>query len=290
MANESEYVGKLFKDAGISFTFPNLKNLSESNITYSQFLACVAQRLLLKQYTAHSMDSRNLLCSMKTASEIFDRNKESFGVGLSNLFLKNTTLSMINSQSSKNKVSKQDQSLAAEELVKWYASFWFERLKSEEMLESLEKLFEDAEVPLLKSYSGDWDVLRIMYESAKGTDFFDMVGIDSQVFINNADSIKYDLFDGILEGCYRFMSLSGSVETPRFKDLCSKEDLMVSTTSAFMLSTIYGINEIEDKKKRYTSPLDPYNMFNIFKDTSMSGPLRMNQMLFTTYNYFKILL
>jgi hypothetical protein len=86
------------------------------------------------------------------------------------------------------------------------------------------------------------------------------------------------------------MKLTGSVELPALKTLASNEDLIVPTTSSFMLSTLYGIEEIEDRKKKYNAPLDPYNMFYIFKGTSISNLMKMNQFMFTLYNYFKILL
>jgi hypothetical protein len=290
MEKDVQYVGEMFRSSGISFTFPNLKNLSSSKITYPQFLACVAQRLLLKQYTAQVLDSKNLLCPMSRTSEIFNENKESFNLGLNNLFLKSTTLVIINSQSSKNKVTKDDQSSAAEQFVKWYSSYWFDRLKSEEMLENLEAVFADAEIPSTKPGSNDWQTLRILYDNVKGDDFFDMIGMESVAFINDAGSISVRTFSDVLEACYKFMELSGSVDTPKFEDFASSGDLVLPTTSAFMLSTVKGINEIEDKKKSYIPPFDSYNMFYTFRGTSMSNLLRMNQMLFTAYNYMKILL
>jgi hypothetical protein len=283
-------VGELFRGAGISFTFPNLKNLSSSKITYPQFLACVAQRLLLKQYTAQVLDSKNLLCPMSRTSEIFNENKDSFNTGLNNLFLKSTTLSIINSQTSKNKVTKDEQSSAAEQFVKWYSSYWFDRLKSEEMLTNLETVFTGAEIPSMKPESNDWQILRRLYENAKEDEFFDMIGMESVAFINDADSIKANSFSDVLEASYKFMELSGTVDTPKFEGFASSGDLIVPTTSAFMLSTIHGINEIEARKKSYIPPFDSYNMFYTFRGTSMSNLLKMNQMLFTTYNYMKILL
>lgn len=290
MSNEPEYVGQIFQRNGIEFVFPNLKNLAASKITYPQFLACVAQRLLLKQYSANVMDTKNIMCSQKKVTEIFDENKDSFSSGINNLFLKPTTLSMINLQASKNKITKKEQSEAAAEIVKWYESFWFDRLKSEEMLETLENLFSDAQVPQIKSVSGDWEILKELYGSYEGKDFFDMIGSNSQIFINTYDSIPAQTFDDILESCYKFMKFSGSVDIPRFKDIASKGDLIVATTSAFMLSTISGINEVENKQKNYISMFEPYNMFRLLSGTSMSNILKMNQMLFTTYKYFKILL
>jgi hypothetical protein len=290
MENDVQYVGELFRGAGISFTFPNLKNLSSSKITYPQFLACVAQRLLLKQYTAQVLDSKNLLCPMSRTSEIFNENKDSFNTGLNNLFLKSTTLSIINSQTSKNKVTKDEQSSAAEQFVKWYSSYWFDRLKSEEMLTNLETVFTGAEIPSMKPESNDWQILRRLYENAKEDEFFDMIGMESVAFINDADSIKANSFSDVLEASYKFMELSGTVDTPKFEGFASSGDLIVPTTSAFMLSTIHGINEIEARKKSYIPPFDSYNMFYTFRGTSMSNLLKMNQMLFTTYNYMKILL
>jgi hypothetical protein len=227
---------------------------------------------------------------MSRTSEIFNENKDSFNTGLNNLFLKSTTLSIINSQTSKNKVTKDEQSSAAEQFVKWYSSYWFDRLKSEEMLTNLETVFTGAEIPSMKPESNDWQILRRLYENVKEDEFFDMIGMESVAFINDADSIKANSFSEVLEASYKFMELSGTVDTPKFEGFASSGDLIVPTTSAFMLSTIQGINEIEARKKSYIPPFDSYNMFYTFRGTSMSNLLKMNQMLFTTYNYMKILL
>jgi hypothetical protein len=287
---DAQTVGSVLEDRGIKFSFPNLKNLAGSEITYPQFLACVAQRILLKQYAAQTMDPKNLLCSMSRASEVFNSNKKSFSTGINELFLKPMTLSVINSQTSKNKVTKEEQSKAAVEFVKWYSSFWFIRLKSEEMLNSLEDIFSSAEAPDVKESSNDWDVLAQLFSGVNDKEFFDVTEMDSQVFINKAESMDPKWFDEILASSHRFMELAGNAELPLFEGIASDGDLLVPTTSAFMTSTLYGIEEVEDRVKRYNAPLDPYNLFHTFRGTSMSHLLKMNQFVFTVYNYFKILL
>lgn len=290
MATDVQYVGDVFRQAGIEFTFPNLKNLASARITYPQFLACVAQRLLLKQYAAQVLDSKNLLCPKSRTAEIFDKNKSSFNTGINNLFLKTTTLSIINSQTSKNKVTKEEQIEAAEQFVKWYSSYWFDRLKSEEMLENLEQVFEGSEAPNIKSDVGDWQKLKILYEGTNVEGFFDMIGLESTVFINSVDSINPRSLSDVMEASYKFMKMTGSVDMPKFETMASSGDLIVPTTSAYMLSTIEGINEIERREKNYLPPFDSYNMFYTLRETGMSSILKMNQMLFTMYNYMKILL
>lgn len=287
---DEKTVREVLDERDIQFSFPNLKNLSDSNITYPQFLACAAQRILLKQYTAQTMDPKNILCPMSRTADVFNKNKKSFSTGIDELFLKPMTLSVINSQTSKNKVTKDEQSKAAVELVKWYSSFWFNRLKSEEMLNSLEKIFVGAEAPEVKGGSGDWDVLRQLYSSVNDDVLFNETGIDSKVFINRGESMDPKWFSEILTSVHRFMEMAGKADLPLFEGIASDEDLLVPTTSAFMVSTLYGVEEIEDRTKRYNAPLDPYNLFYTFKDTSMSHLMKMNQFLFTTYNYFKILL
>ena len=270
MNSGQERVGEVFETSGITFTFSNLKNLVSSDITYGQFLACVAQRLLLKQYAAQTMDANNFLCPMSKTSEIFNENKEDFKTGINELFLKPMTLSVINSQTSQNKVTKDEQTKVATEFVKWYDDVWFNRLKSEEMLVNLGRMFDESEV--------NENVL------------FDEIGIDSRVFINKFSSVSPTWFENILEEIHKFMKITGNVDLPSFEKLVSDEKLILPTTSAFMMSTLHGIQEIEDRKKKYNSPLDPYNMFFIFEGTSMSHLLKMNQFMFTLYNYFKILL
>jgi hypothetical protein len=290
MEKDSLLVGQVFEDNGIAFSFANLKNLSNSEITYPQFLACVAQRILLKQYAAQTMDNGNFLCPMSRTSEIFNKNKASFSSGINDLFLKPMTLSIINSQTSKNKVTKEEQVNVAIEFVKWYDSTWFNRLKSEEFLGSIADAFGSAVPPKVEGNLDDWETLSKLYGGVNDSDFFDEIGVDSKVFINNADSIQPKWFDGILDSSYKFMKLTGNVELSQFNTFVSNEDLVVPTTSSFMLSTLYGIEEIEDRKKKYNAPFDPYNMFYIFKGTSISNLLKMNQFMFTLYNYFKILL
>lgn len=290
MANDLPLASEVLQDIGVKFSFPNLRNLSQSDITYPEFLACVSQRLLLKQYTAQTMDVRNLLCQKSTTSDVFNKNKEGFRSGINELFLKNQTLSVINSQASKNKVTKGEQEKVALEFVKWYDSMWFNRLKSEKMLDGLLDAFSDAEPPTKAQGSDDWETLRTIYTNVKDDSVFDSIGIDSKIFVNRGENIQPQWFDSILSDLQKFMEMTGTVDIPAFENLISDEDLIVPTTSAFMISTIYGIEEIEDRKKRYNAPFDPYNMFYTFRETSMAHLLRANQFMFTLYNYFKILL
>jgi hypothetical protein len=227
---------------------------------------------------------------MSRTSEIFNKNKASFSAGINDLFLKPMTLSIINSQTSKNKVTKEEQVNVAIEFVKWYDSTWFNRLKSEEFLKRIVDAFSSAVPPKVEGNLDDWEILSKLYGGVNDGDFFDAINIDSKVFINNADSIQPKWFDGILDSSYEFMKLTGNVDLSAFNALISNEELIVPTTSSFMLSTLYGIEEVEDRKKKYNAPLDPYNMFYIFKGTSISNLLKMNQFMFTLYNYFKILL
>lgn len=290
MAADRLVVGEVFEQKGISFTFSNLKNLASSDITYPEFLACVSQRLLLKQYAAQTMDAGNFLCPMSRTSDVFNKNKESFKSGINDLFLKPLTLSIINSQTSQNKVTKGEQIEAATEFVKWYDSMWFNRLKSEEFLNSMVDVFKFAEVPDVKQSSGDWKKLAELFSGVNENSFFNIIEVDSKVFINNASSIEPKWFDKILSNINGFMEMTGSVNLSAFDRIISDEDLILPTTSAFMISTAYGIEEIEEKKKMYNAPLDPYNMFQIFEGTAMSHLLKLNQFTFTLYNYFKILL
>lgn len=290
MASDGPNVGQVFQEGGIQFSFSNLVNLSESEITYPQFLACVAQRLLLKQYAAQMMDPNNVLCPISRTQDIFNKNKASFSTGINNLFMKPSTLAVINSQTSKNKVTENEQSEASMEFVKWYESRWFARLKSEELLKSLEDAFAKSSLKGVSSGDGDWETLSMMYSMPNESDLFEELGIDSKIFINNADSIEPRWFEDSLGSIMKFMELTGKVDLQSFSGFVSDGNLIVPTTSAFLLSTLYGIEEIEGKKKRYNAPLDPYNMFNTFKGTNMSYLLKMNQFVFTLYNYMKILL
>lgn len=290
MEKDQQPVGELFQGMGITFTFSNLKNLASSNITYPQFLACVTQRLVLKQYAAQTMDTNNFLCPMSRTSDIFNKNKASFETGINDLFLKKSTLSVINSQTSKNRVTRDEQTVAANEFVKWYDSMWFNRLKSENFLQRLERAFNASELPEIDDDLNDWEKLAKMFEAVNDNAFFNNINIDSQVFINNADNIPPKWFEDILSDIDRFMKMTGTVDIPAFKNLITSQDLILPTTSSFMISTVYGIEEVEDRKKQYNAPLDPYNMFYIFRESSMSHILKMNQFTFTLYNYFKILL
>lgn len=290
MNSGQERVGEVFETSGVTFTFSNLKNLVSSDITYGQFLACVAQRLLLKQYAAQTMDANNFLCPMSKTSEIFNENKEDFKTGINELFLKPMTLSVINSQTSQNKVTKDEQTKVATEFVKWYDDVWFNRLKSEEMLVNLGRMFDEPEVPEVKNSLDDWKKLSVLFSEVNENVLFDEIGIDSRVFINKFSSVSPTWFENILEEIHKFMKITGNVDLPSFEKLVSDEKLILPTTSAFMMSTLHGIQEIEDRKKKYNAPLDPYNMFFIFEGTSMSHLLKMNQFMFTLYNYFKILL
>jgi len=283
-------VKEIFRDGSISFTFPNLKNLAESDITYSQFLACVAQRLLLKQYAAQTIDLDNFICPMSRSSEVFNEIKGDFNVGIKNLFLKRSTIETINLQSSKNKVTEKEQQNAAKQFVTWYDKFWFERLKSQEMLESLEEVFRNPGIPEMKSGSDDWQTLRNIFSSTGYGAFFNMTQAEKETFVNKAEDIPVDWLDGILNSVNKFIELSGETNLKDFESVCNKGNLIAPTFSSFVISTLYGIEEVEKRKKKYTAPLDPYNMFHTFNDTSMSPLLKMNQLVFTTYNYFKILL
>lgn len=290
MATDRLPVGDVFEQKGISFTFSNLKNLSSSDITYPEFLACVAQRLLLKQYAAQTMDANNFLCPMSRTSDVFNKNKESFKSGINDLFLKPMTLSVINSQTSQNKITKGEQIKVATEFVKWYDSMWFNRLKSEELLNNMANAFKFSEAPAVKNSTDDWKKLAELFKNVGEKSFFDIINMDSRVFINKAGSIEAKWFNGILSDINRFMEMTGSVNLSAFDGMISDEELILPTTSAFMISTLYGIEEVEDRKKYYNAPLDPYNMFHIFEGTSMSYLLKLNQFTFTLYNYFKILL
>lgn len=290
MNSDQERVGEVFETLGITFTFSNLKNLVSSDITYTEFLACVAQRILLKQYAAQTMDANNFLCPMSKTSEIFNENKESFKAGINELFLKPMTLSVINSQTSKNKITKDDQIKVATEFVKWYDDAWFNRLKSEKMLVNLRRMFEGSEVPEVKNSFDDWKKLSVMFSAVNEDVMFNEMGIDGRLLINNLGSPSPMLFENVLEDILKFIETTGNIDLPFFEKLVSDEKLILPTTSAFMMSTLNGIEEIEDRKKRYNAPLDPYNMFFIFDGNSMSHLLKMNQLLFTLYNYFKILL
>lgn len=290
MNSDQERVGEVFETLGITFTFSNLKNLVSSDITYTEFLACVAQRILLKQYAAQTMDANNFLCPMSKTSEIFNENKESFKAGINELFLKPMTLSVINSQTSKNKITKDDQIKVATEFVKWYDDAWFNRLKSEKMLVNLRRMFEGSEVPEVKNSFDDWKKLSVMFSAVNEDVMFNEMGIDGRLLINNLGSPSPTLFENVLEDILKFIETTGNIDLPFFEKLVSDEKLILPTTSAFMMSTLNGIEEIEDRKKRYNAPLDPYNMFFIFDGNSMSHLLKMNQLLFTLYNYFKILL
>lgn len=283
-------VKEIFKDGSISFTFPNLKNLAESDITYSQFLACVAQRLLIKQYAAQTIDLDNFICPMSRSSDVFNEIKGDFNVGIKNLFLKRGTLETINLQSSKNAITAKDQEKAAKQFVTWYDKFWFERLKSQEMLESLEEIFRNPGIPEMKSGSNDWQTLRNIFSSTGYGAFFDMIQAEKELFINKTEDIPVNWLDGILNSVNKFIELSGETNLKDFESVCSQGSLIAPTVSSFVLSTFYGIEEVEERKKKYTAPLDPYNMFHTFNNTSMSPLLKMNQLVFTTYNYFKILL
>jgi hypothetical protein len=274
---------------GISFSFSNLKNLYESDITYQQFLGCVAQRLLLKQYAAQEMDLSNILCPISRTKEIFDENKNSFSLGLNNLFLKQLTLSLINAQSSKNKFNKEFQAESAIEFIKWYDNKWFNTLKSEDFLLALCELFRDAKLTNVNEGDNDWQTLAILYSNVDSSDMLNDMGIDSKVFINKTESIDTDWFNGILSSIVDFINLGEELKLSSFSSFVKLEDLILPTTSSFMESTLVGIEAIEAKKKSYNAPLDPYNMFYIFKDTSMGQLLKLNQLLFTLYNYMKIL-
>ena len=278
------------EEMGVTFTFPNLRNLSTSNLTYPEFLACVAQRLLLKQYSAQSMDANNFLCPMSRTRDIFNDNKAEFKLGIDELFLKSSTLAIINAQTSKNKVTKQIQNDAAVAFVSWYESNWFDRLKSEELFNQLVETFTDAKIPTVQPDSQDWSILKAMYKNTSIENLIAKIDIEDQIFINRVESIQPKWFDGIFEGCYNFMKLTGNIDLPDFNTFINDEDLIVPTISSFMLSTTTGIEEIEDKKKRYNAPLDTYNLFYTFKETGLSPIFKMNQFVFTTYNYMKILL
>jgi hypothetical protein len=290
MKGDEKNISVLFDEMGIEFRFSNLRNLASSNITYPQFLACVSQRILLKQYAAQTMDASNLLSPMSRTSEIFDKNKASFSSGINNLFLKPMTLSVINSQTSKNKITKEEQVKAAYEFVKWYDDRWFNRLKSDDFLNSLVSVFDGSKIQSIQEASDDWEILSELYSSVDENVVFDQFEIDSKVFINNPGNIEPKWFNDVLSNMMKFMKLSGDIDLSSLNGMIKDEDLIVPTTSSFMLSTLYGIEEIEGRKKIYNAPLDPYNMFYIFRGTSMSSLLKMNQMVFTMYNYFKILL
>jgi len=282
-------VASTLSERGISFSFSNLKNLYESDITYSQFLGCVSQRLLLKQYAAQEMDLSNILCPISRTKEIFDRNKASFSSGLNNLFLKQITLPVINAQSSKNKFNKEFQAEAAIEFVKWYDERWFSVLKSEEFLLGLCELFEEASVDNVSKSSDDWKTLAGLYSNIDSGDMLNDMGIDSKVFINKSESFDPDWFNGILSSIVDFINRGDDINLPAFTSFVRSEDLILPTVSSFMESTLVGIENIEAKRKSYNAPLDPYNMFYIFRGTSMGQLLKLNQLLFTLYNYMKIL-
>jgi hypothetical protein len=286
---ETSSLQQLLDEHGIEFNFSNLKNLGESEISYSQFLAFVAQRLLLKQYSAQAVDESNMLCFVSRASEIFNNNKSFFGGELKNLALKKKDLSIINAQLSGNKITEKEQENTAKEFVKWYESSWFDRLKSEDFVTNLDQLFRDHEIPTIKESNNDWKTLSLMYKSVDEENFFDKLGIDSKVFINESDSASPDWFNDVIEDCYKFIELTGTTNLSYLKTLISKQSLICPTTSAFMISTMVGIEEVESGKKRYVSPFETYGLFRIFKDTSMGHLLVMNQFVFTLYNYFKIL-
>lgn len=282
-------IKEVVRDNNIKFTFPNLKNLSESDITYSEFLACVAQRLLLKQYSAQTMDLDNFLCPMSRTTETFNRIKKEYNVGIDSLFLKKGTIKTINSQSSDNRITEEEQERAAIEFVKWYEKYWFEKLKSTEMLESLEFIFKDSVPSEIETQSGDWETLSSMFYSSNPNAFFQMIDAGKEIFMNKPEEMPAKWFNDILDSVNRFIDLTGNNSLDDFDVMCKDGKLIAPTVSSFVLSTLYGIGEIEERRKKYTAPLEPYNMFYILRDGLMSPMLKMNQLVFTTYNYFKIL-
>ena len=289
MENENKSLQTLFSDNGIQFQFSNLKNLSESQITYSQFLSLVAQRLLLKQYSAQAVDEDNLLCYTSNASDTFNNNKKFFGNSLKNLVLKRKHVSMINAQTSKNKITQELQEGAAAQFIKWYESNWFNRLKSEDFSVSLEKLFDGSEPPIVESTNSDWKTLFELYKNVDENEFFERLEIEDRLFINGPDSVSPDWFYDVMEDCYKFMKLTGNIDMGSFEGLIINQQMITPTVSAFMISTMMGIDEIENGTKKFKSPYETYSLFRIFRGTSMGYLLRMNQFVFTLYNYFKML-
>lgn len=283
-------LGELFKENGIKFTFPNLKNLSTSGITYPQFIACVAQRLLLKQYAAQAIDLDNFLCPMSRTSEIFKNNRGEFSSGLEELVLRKSTLKVINAQSSDNNITQEIQEKTAKEFVKWYEKNWFNVLKSENMLMSLGSIFKTATISETRPSSGDWGILESLFSDLDIRDFLVVTKTEDDIFDNDPNEISVKTFDEILSSIRDFIGMGEDNLPTTFNNLCGDEKLISPTVSSFMISTLIGIQEIEERKKKYTPPLEPYNMFYMFRNTAMSPLLKMNQLVFTTYNYFKILL
>jgi len=289
MAEETKSLRDLFKEREISFDFSNLKNLADSQITYPQFLALVAQRILLKQYSAQVLDDSNMLCYFSRASEIFNDNKSFFGQNLKNLVLKRSHIAIINAQVSGNKVTEDEQRDVAEEFTRWYESSWFYRLKSEDFSVNLEKLFEDSFPPSIERSSSDWNILSQLYKAVDEDEFFERLNIDSKILINRPNSVSPDWFYEIMEDCLKFMNLTGEVDVSSFKSLITKQSFISPTIVAYMTSTMMGIDELEYGTKKYNSPFETYGLFRLFKNTSMGYLLRMNQFVFTLYNYFKII-
>jgi len=285
---ENQKVKDLFSSLGIEFSFPNLKNIAESSVTYPQFLGIVAQRILLKQYAAQSVDTKNLLSPFIRVSSLFDENKTKFSESLKEIKLEKGYISLINSQTSRNKLSKDDQSAVAQSFISWYEKNWFTRLKSEALLNSLVKSFSDADLKEI-SGGGDWEKLYQIYSQIDTSDWLESVGFDTKIFINDSKAVDPKWFGDSIKTCIQFMELSGGVSIQGLDSFILNEDLITPTVSSFMISTLIGIEEIENGKMKYNPPFDTYELFSVFKSSVPGQLMKANQFLFTLYKYFKII-
>ena len=287
--DQQELARDLFSSLGIEFNFPNLKGISQSEITYPQFLAIVTQRVMLKQYSAQSVDSKNLLCPIIRVKSVFDENKTKFSDSLKSIELEKKYISLINSQTSKNKITEEFQSSVAGEFVEWYEKNWFNRLKSEEFLNLLVNSFADAKLDKIKE-GDDWEKLYQMYSQIDTSKWLEGLEFDTRIFINSAKNADPKWFDDSLRMILHFIEFTGNVELSEFNRLILNEDLIAPTLSSFMISTLMGIEELEEDKTSYNSPFDTYNLFSKFKGTAPGQLMKVNQYLFTIYKYFKIIL
>lgn len=279
----------LFSSMKIEFTFPTVKSILNADLTYPQFLGVIAQRIILKQYAAQVVDTKNVLCPIIRVSSIFDENKMKFSDSLKNIKLEKDYVSLINAQTSKNRITKEFQSSVAGEFIRWYEKNWFNRLRSEQFLKELTDSFENATLSEIKE-TDDWKKLYQMFSQVDTSKWLEDHNFDTRVFLNLEKDIDPKWFDTSLKSCMNYINLTGDVNLSEFERLIINEDLITPTVSSFMLSTLLGIEEIEEEKMKYAAPLDTYNLFSVFKGSVMGQLLKGNQFLFTLYKYFKIIL
>lgn len=285
----SQKVKDLFSSMKIDFTFPTVKSIINADLTYPQFLAVIAQRVLLKQYAAQAVDTKNVMCPMIRVSGIFDENKLKFSESLKNIKLEKDYVSLINAQTSKNKITKEFQSSVADEFIRWYEKNWFNRLRSEVFLMQLTESFSEANLSEIKE-TDDWKKLYQMFSQIDTSKWLEDHNFDTRVFLNLEKDIDPKWFDTSLKGCMNYIDLTGDANLSEFERLIINEDLITPTVSSFMMSTLIGIEEVEEDRMKYNAPLDTYNLFSVFKGTVLGQLLKGNQFLFTLYKYFKIVL